>query len=483
MKTKKVTKRALLMSALALMICVSMLVGSTYAWFSDTVTSGGNIIKSGTLDIDLGIKNDDMTNDTVEADGYALISKNPNKKAFDYDLWEPGYTAWVNAKVVNKGTLALKYTMRIVANGDVSDLANVIDVYYKAAEVPKPATRDLSGLTRIGTLAEVMNTPSLYINDYLLAKAEGATDFPADYATIALHMQESAGNEYQNLSIGTDFSLQILATQYTYEEDSFDDQYDAAAHLNFAPVDSASTFSDALSAGLSASLENDVTLGDTYQVSPDQDVVIDGNGNTLSSTNGTRVINLDGANDASVTLNDVVVDAAGKERAVSIYGSEDVEVNVNGSEVIAQKYAINLASNSPNAEINIQNSSITGWCAIQSWSPDATINVQNSTLTGINQWSGTSNAFGTIVVNAPATGNTFTFTNCRIESEQLGDQPQWFILLKQGATLIFENCTFVYNGQELTMDDLYENFNDYIAFTSYEAIENTHLVINGETIL
>ena len=52
-----------------------------------------------------------------------------------------------------------------------------------------------------------------------------------DFATLALHMQESAGNEYQDLAIGTDFSLQILATQYTYEEDSFDDQYDANAEF------------------------------------------------------------------------------------------------------------------------------------------------------------------------------------------------------------------------------------------------------------
>ena len=216
MKTKKVTKRALLMSALALMICVSMLVGSTYAWFSDTVTSGGNIIKSGTLDIDLGIKADG------DAD-YVLLSADPAKKAFDYDLWEPGYTAWVNAKVMNNGTLALKYTMRIVANGDASILADVIDVYYKPAEVAKPANRDLSGLTRIGTLADVMSTPALYINDHLLAGEEA-------FATLALHMQETAGNEYQNLSIGSDFSLQILATQYTYERDSFDDQYDVNAN-------------------------------------------------------------------------------------------------------------------------------------------------------------------------------------------------------------------------------------------------------------
>jgi predicted ribosomally synthesized peptide with SipW-like signal peptide len=219
MNTKNVSKRSLIMSALALMICVSMLIGSTFAWFTDSVTSSGNLIKAGTLDIDLLLK-------TKRDTDYVSVTELPEKKAFDYDLWEPGYTEWVNAKVVNTGTLALKYTMRIVPDGEVSKLADVIDVYYKPAEVNLPASRpaDLAnaGLVKLGTLKQAIENESLFINDTLIPQAE-------DFATLALHMQESAGNEYQNLSIGSTFSLQILATQFTYEADSFDDQYDALA--------------------------------------------------------------------------------------------------------------------------------------------------------------------------------------------------------------------------------------------------------------
>ena len=53
MTKQKSTKRALLMSALALLMCVSMLIGSTFAWFTDSVTSAGNKIQAGTLDIEL----------------------------------------------------------------------------------------------------------------------------------------------------------------------------------------------------------------------------------------------------------------------------------------------------------------------------------------------------------------------------------------------------------------------------------------------
>ena len=211
---RKVTKRALFASMLSLSLCVSMLVGTTYAWFTDTVTSSGNIIKSGTLSIDLGIK-------TKGDQDYVSVKENPGKKAFDYDKWEPGYTEWVNAKVYTDGNLALKYTMKIKADDNVSDLAEVIDVYYAPSQIARPADRpeDLAatGLVKLGTLDQAI-AGTILIDDSLIP---GTND--ADFATLALHMQEDAGNKYQNMSIGSTFSLQILATQYTYEKDSFDD--------------------------------------------------------------------------------------------------------------------------------------------------------------------------------------------------------------------------------------------------------------------
>ena len=56
-----------------------------------------------------------------------------------------------------------------------------------------------------------------------------------DTITLALKMQESAGNEYQNKSIGSDFSVILMATQLTAETDSFDDQYDFDATYTAHP--------------------------------------------------------------------------------------------------------------------------------------------------------------------------------------------------------------------------------------------------------
>ena len=210
------TKRALLMSGLALLMCVSMLIGSTFAWFTDSVTSAGNKIVAGTLNIDMSVMDENGTYQSVKENSDAI---------FGYTLWEPGYTEWKNVKVSTTGNLALKYVMNIAIKGERSILADVIDVYYASSEITKPENRSLDGLTRLGTISELLDgTTGALISDTLIPDQNNTEDF----ATIVLKMQESAGNDYQGKTIG-EFDIQILATQLTYESDSFDDQYDKDA--------------------------------------------------------------------------------------------------------------------------------------------------------------------------------------------------------------------------------------------------------------
>ena len=124
MTSSKHTKRALLASVLSVALCAAMLVGSTFAWFTDSVTSAGNIIKSGTLEVTMEWAKG--TEDPASA-----TWKDASEGAiFHYDLWEPGYTEVRHVKISNIGNLALKYEVRIAATGEVSNLADVIDVYY-----------------------------------------------------------------------------------------------------------------------------------------------------------------------------------------------------------------------------------------------------------------------------------------------------------------------------------------------------------------
>ena len=249
MTKQKSTKRALLLSALSLLMCVSMLIGSTFAWFTDSVTSAGNIIKSGTLDVEMYWA---KGNEDPNADATVWTDASTGA-IFNNDKWEPGYTEVRHIKIANEGTLALKYQLHIAANGDVSDLAEVIDVYFLDPAQQVADRADLSGATHIGSLADILAGMPGNASGNLIA---GDTDV----VTLALKMRESAGNEYQNKEIGSDFIIQLLATQLTSESDSFNDQYDANADF-FAVNESASIVNNDGKLGEAVVLTADMPYG------------------------------------------------------------------------------------------------------------------------------------------------------------------------------------------------------------------------------
>ena len=222
--TKKIsTKKSWIASVLSLVLCFSMLVGTTFAWFTDSVTSENNIIKSGNIKVEMHWaqgKDDPATANWQDASQGAI---------FGYEKWEPGYTEVRHIKIENKGRLALQYKIIIVANGEVSDLADVIDVYYldPAAQVTDRA--QLTERNKLGTLTEVLANLDETGIGYL---ASG----DSDTITLALKMRESAGNEYQNATLCEGgFSVQLLATQAIGEHDSFGDDYDKNAVADIFP--------------------------------------------------------------------------------------------------------------------------------------------------------------------------------------------------------------------------------------------------------
>jgi hypothetical protein len=150
---------------------------------------------------------------------------------FNNNKWEPGYAEVRHIKISNKGSLALKYKVLFKANGQVSDLADVIDVYYAdpAEQVRNKAEIanlvDLGKMVKLGTLTQVLASLGETGNGELLAGQ-------ADTITLALVMQETAGNEYAGKSIGDSFTIQVLATQLSYENDSFGKDYDELCPLN-----------------------------------------------------------------------------------------------------------------------------------------------------------------------------------------------------------------------------------------------------------
>ncbi len=200
MKKKTVTKHALLASVLAMVLCVTMLVGTTFAWFTDTASANVNQIKSGKLDVGLYMKDGD---NWVTAEGKTLQFKTADNRT-DNILWEPGCTYNLpELQIRNDGNLALKY--KIVVSGIEGDtgLASVIDWTI---------TNTGNTVTGTGTT-----------NEYFLLPEE-----KTDTLTISGHMQETAGNDYMNKSIDG-IAITVVATQQTAEFDSENNTYDGGA--------------------------------------------------------------------------------------------------------------------------------------------------------------------------------------------------------------------------------------------------------------
>ena len=221
-------KSSLLLSSLSMLLCIVMLTGTTLAWFTDIATSSGNIIQTGSLDI--GMYWSENNADWHNAEG------NSATPIFDYDKWEPGYTEVRYVKVTNDGSLAFMYKMLLSPNGEVSKLGEVIDVIYDIVsgndKFIAPSANDKQGsLTKVGTLDELLSANGPVAGGVLLPEGQTAEGYYSGeiIVCIALHMQETAGNEYQGLSIGSTFNINLYATQFSFEEDSFDPSYDDEA--------------------------------------------------------------------------------------------------------------------------------------------------------------------------------------------------------------------------------------------------------------
>ena len=262
MNNKRATKRALLTSVMALVMCVVMLVGTTFAWFTDTASTGVNKIQAGNLDVDI------IGEDGKSLDGKTLSFKNVNDKT-DI-LWEPGATFFTQGfQIVNKGNLALKY--KVVVSGTTGDakLLEAIDFAVVTDNTKKDA--EAVSFAEEGKLLNKGDT----------APESAVTDTGAKaYYYLRGHMKEEAGNEYKNLTMDG-ISITVYATQYTHENDSFGPDYDANA--TYYPVLDAAGMKDALVNGGNIKVDANVDVGgDVLTVT--KKTTIDMNGKTIKNT-------------------------------------------------------------------------------------------------------------------------------------------------------------------------------------------------------
>ena len=295
------TKKALRGSLFALFLCIVLLIGTTFAWFTDTASTGVNKIQSGKLKVGLQYKDTDgKWQDATKTTLDFVKAKDAKDEAI---LWEPGCTYELpQIKVVNEGNLALKYVIKVTGIQGDAKLNEVIDW--------------------------TVDGNALDTDQKLLANTA------SDPMTIKGHMQASAGNEYQDLSIDG-ITITVYATQAAEESDSFNNTYDEKAFSNIATSDELKT---ALSTGGIISVSEDIktnNIGDTAA-----DRVIISNPTTLNLD--AKIVSPDDMGNNSKNFCALIVDA---DTTINATANGGIDTGKNGGYAINVRNGANLTIN------------------------------------------------------------------------------------------------------------------------------------------
>ena len=285
--SKNTTKRSLLASVFALVLCVAMLVGSTFAWFTDTASTGVNKIVSGNLKVDIIGANSDSHIEKLNFTKAAITDAEAGAEI----LWEPGCRYLTEGfRIANKGNLALKWKAQVntgttAANEGNFDLLDVIDFYLvtKAADGTETETA-LDVFT--GNLKKTETSDVYYIKGV---------------------MQTTAGNDYQGLTLDG-ISITVVATQDTVENDSFNNQYDKDAEYPILVTtgDQLQATVNNATAPVNIVLANSITTNN-FVIPADKDVTLDLNGRTVTNAGSHTILNK-----GHLTLTDSSTDKSGQ---------------------------------------------------------------------------------------------------------------------------------------------------------------------------
>ena len=376
--SKNTTKRSLLASVFALVLCVAMLVGSTFAWFTDTASTGVNKIVSGNLKVDIIGANSDSHIEKLNFTKAAITDAEAGAEI----LWEPGFRYLTEGfRIANKGNLALKWKAQVntgttAANEGNFDLLDVIDFYLvtKAADGTETETA-LDEFT--GNLKKTETSDVYYIKGV---------------------MQTTAGNDYQDLTLDG-ITITVYATQDTVESDSYDNQYDKYAQYgertvkNEAPVVGTNGIYGLVDSGRDNINTKNVTYsipagnydGRFYTQHFGINSTFDGNGSTFTgkfelncsyvptteeSTLVVSNLNVNGDLIITASSNNVIINNCNAQHISVLKISDDTKVIIDGCTVSGvgmdnlsgnNKYGIYITrnSNGGTADVEIINSNIS----------------------------------------------------------------------------------------------------------------------------
>ena len=404
---QKATKRALLTSVMALVMCVVMLVGTTFAWFTDTASTGVNKIVSGNLKVDIVGETSD-----AHINGLSFQNKDNSAQIF----WEPGCRYLTEGfRIANKGNLALKWKAQVnkgttAANEGNFDLLDVIDFYLvtKAADGTETETA-LDEFT--GNLKKTEISNVYYIKGV---------------------MQATAGNDYQGLEL-SGITITVYATQDTVENDSFNNQYDKdATYLTYPAGVTEDSFAGATSVEYTDNLGNVVTSN-----KPAVAAYVDASGNVkyvgdiYAAIKGNASV-IYCKKDATLRMRERVVDT---NRTPDL--TSDLTIYANGADFQYGQISMNMtdAGKAANVTVKVYDAkNIEVWGMTPNDGVTQNIVMENCTNIGTS-------ATGDSGILMYITGNTgtvnATVNNCHVEKNSSG------IYMSTNGSLTVTNSTFI----------------------------------------
>ena len=292
--TKTNSKKALLSSAFALVLSAAMLIGTTFAWFTDTASTGVNKIVSGNLKVDIIGENSDSHIEKLNFKKTAAT----DAEAGAAILWEPGCRYLTEGfRIANKGNLALKWKAQVNMN-------NIINGKVEGSTIAKDGKSLLDVIDFYVVTSTDKNAEAVAIENFVGNLTAGAK---SGVYYIKGVMQTTAGNDYQGLTLDG-ITITVVATQDTVENDSFNNQYDKDAEYPILVTtgDQLQATVNNATAPVNIVLANSITTNN-FVIPADKDVTLDLNGRTVTNAGSHTILNK-----GHLTLTDSSADKSGQ---------------------------------------------------------------------------------------------------------------------------------------------------------------------------
>jgi predicted ribosomally synthesized peptide with SipW-like signal peptide len=426
--------KALIGSALAIAMSATVATGATFALFTDKAEVNVSIT-AGKVNVDAGLDNIKLYSMDREQSG--MIFEN---------LGTADYDATNNVLTLTNITPGDK----VVFDVNYSNDSNVKTKVRTAIEDLSANNELMKGLViKVGddenSLTEATVTGTSATSGWVEVDPTGSA--VEDKFTVSIELPADRGNEYQGKT--AQLRIAIEAVQWN----------------GVTEVNTSAGLVDAIAKDSYVDVATDVALSN--QVYINKDIVITGNGTTISNTGADKaVFRIDGAqatlpDELNVAFENVnfAKESGVGSRILNINNTtNDVNVVFKNCELQAGYYPINIGgTNSGNISITFENCTIEGYCALNIWSK-AEVTLKNCTITGDNIYSGATNAFGVIVFNdSTANGSVVNLIDCDVYANYVdANNKEYHVCYSDGATATINatNTKFFDNGVECDMTEV-----------------------------